>query len=106
MPLIEEEFYNYVQDAPAFRGASGIVEIMSAMSQIVIFTASRSLQGNEVRDQLNSTFAKYYHDLDMGESYSSYIHSMYRFSAVYYFHFRSTNIRNPRYKLLTLFSIN
>ena len=36
------------------------------MAEIIIFTASRSLQGNEVREKLNSTFAENYHDLDMG----------------------------------------
>lgn len=36
------------------------------MAKIVIFTASRSLQGNEVRERLDSTFAENYHDLDMG----------------------------------------
>lgn len=36
------------------------------MGKIVIFTASRSLQGNEVRERLDSTFAENYHDLDMG----------------------------------------
>lgn len=36
------------------------------MGEIVIFTASRSLQGDEVREKLDSTFADHYHDLDMG----------------------------------------
>ena len=36
------------------------------MGEIVIFTASRSLQGKEVREKLNTTFAENYHDLDMG----------------------------------------
>jgi cytochrome P450 len=38
------------------------------MSETIIFTASRTLQGKEVRDLMNSTFADYYHDLDMGFS--------------------------------------
>lgn len=36
------------------------------MAQITIFTASRSLQGIEVRRKLDSTFAKLYHALDDG----------------------------------------
>ena len=36
------------------------------MAEIVIFTASRCLQGEEVREKLDSTFADMYHDLDMG----------------------------------------
>jgi cytochrome P450 len=38
------------------------------MSETIIFTASRTLQGKEVRDLMDSTFADYYHDLDMGFS--------------------------------------
>jgi hypothetical protein len=45
------------------------------MAEIVIFTASRSLQGTEVREKLNSTFAENYHDLDMGE-YHFFLFSM------------------------------
>lgn len=36
------------------------------MAEITIYTASRSLQGKEVRDKFDSTFAELYHDLDMG----------------------------------------
>ena len=36
------------------------------MAEIIIFTASRSLQGDEVREKLDSSFAENYHDLDMG----------------------------------------
>lgn len=34
------------------------------MAEITLFTASRSLQGEEVREKLDSSFAKLYHDLD------------------------------------------
>ena len=36
------------------------------MAEIIIFTASRSLQGNEVRKKLDSSFAENYHALDTG----------------------------------------
>lgn len=36
------------------------------MAEITIYTASRSLQGKEVRDKFDSSFADLYHDLDMG----------------------------------------
>ncbi|KAK4694348.1 hypothetical protein P7C71_g3215, partial [Lecanoromycetidae sp. Uapishka_2] len=36
------------------------------MAQITLFTASRSLQGKEVREKLDTTFASLYHDLDDG----------------------------------------
>ena len=38
------------------------------MAEITIYTASRSLQGREVRSKFNSSFADLYHDLDMGFS--------------------------------------
>lgn len=38
------------------------------MAEITIYTASRSLQGKEVRDKFDSSFAELYHDLDMGFS--------------------------------------
>ena len=37
-------------------------------AEITIYTASRTLQGKEVRSRFNSTFADLYHDLDMGFS--------------------------------------
>lgn len=36
------------------------------MAELTIYTASRSLQGQEVREKFDSTFADLYHDLDMG----------------------------------------
>jgi cytochrome P450 len=57
---------NYFNSASAFRGIAGVVDISKAMNEIIIFTASRCLQGKEVRERLNSTFAQSYHDLDMG----------------------------------------
>jgi sterol 14-demethylase len=38
------------------------------MAELTIYTASRSLQGKEVRQKFDSSFAKLYHDLDMGFS--------------------------------------
>ena len=36
------------------------------MAEIILYTAARCLQGNEVRKKLDSTFAELYHDLDNG----------------------------------------
>ena len=38
------------------------------MAELTIYTASRSLQGKEVRERFDSSFAELYHDLDMGFS--------------------------------------
>lgn len=41
-------------------------EIFRKMSELIILTASRTLQGKEVRDALDSRFAQLFHDLDGG----------------------------------------
>lgn len=64
VPLIEKEVLDYVKMSPAWKGASGTVDISGAMSEITLFTAARSLQGREVREQLTAEFAELYHDLD------------------------------------------
>ncbi|KAL9607585.1 MAG: hypothetical protein Q9167_007511, partial [Letrouitia subvulpina] len=66
VPLIENKMYSYFKRIAAFQGTASVVDISSTMAEIVIFTASRSLQGKEVRQKLNTSFAQNYHDLDMG----------------------------------------
>ena len=65
VPLIEKEVLDYIKGSPAWKGESGVVDISGAMSHITLFTASRSLQGKEVRQKLTTDFARLYHDLDM-----------------------------------------
>ncbi|KAM6515163.1 Lanosterol 14-alpha-demethylase [Fusarium solani] len=64
--LIEHEVLDYIHAVPAFSGSSGTVDISNAMAEITIFTAARSLQGEEVRRKLTAEFAALYHDLDLG----------------------------------------
>ncbi|KAL2415716.1 Sterol 14-alpha demethylase cyp51B [Exophiala dermatitidis] len=64
--LISYETKQFIQNSAAFRGQSGTVDIVPAMAELTIYTASRSLQGKEVRERFDSTFADLYHDLDMG----------------------------------------
>ncbi|KZZ99010.1 cytochrome P450 51A [Moelleriella libera RCEF 2490] len=64
--LIEKEVRDYLDTAPAFRGQSGVVDIPAVMAEITIFTASRTLQGQAVRERLTTDFAELYHDLDSG----------------------------------------
>ncbi len=66
VPLMEDEIRAFIDRTPHFKGSSGIVQLPPIMAQITLFTASRSLQGNEVREKLDTTFAKLYHDLDDG----------------------------------------
>ena len=64
--LIEREVVEYINAVPSFSGKSGTVEVSNAMAEITIFTAARSLQGEEVRRKLTAEFAALYHDLDLG----------------------------------------
>lgn len=68
VPLIEEEVLQYIKTSTRFKGASGTIDIPAAMAEITIFTASRALQGEEVRKKLTADFADLYHDLDLGFS--------------------------------------
>lgn len=68
MPLIVNEVEDFLKRAPVFKGPRGIVNIPPVMAEITIYTASRTLQGKEVRDKFDSSFAALYHDLDMGFS--------------------------------------
>ncbi|GAB7357234.1 hypothetical protein MBLNU459_g8214t1 [Dothideomycetes sp. NU459] len=64
--LIAAETSAYIKNSKYFKGDSGSLNVPKAMAELTIYTASRSLQGKEVRDRFDSTFADLYHDLDMG----------------------------------------
>ncbi|KZF26892.1 cytochrome P450 [Xylona heveae TC161] len=66
VPLIVNEVVEYVNRSPQFQGNKGTCDVSRTMAEITIYTASRSLQGKEVRDRFDSSFADLYHDLDMG----------------------------------------
>ena len=66
--LISNETKLFVQDGKLFQGSSGTLDVSPAMAELTIYTASRSLQGPEVRAKFDSTFADLFHDLDMGFS--------------------------------------
>ncbi|KAI9370010.1 cytochrome P450 [Aspergillus egyptiacus] len=64
--LITTEVEDFAQKSPVFKGEKGVLNVSKTVAEITIYTASRSLQGKEVRDRFDSTFAELYHDLDMG----------------------------------------
>ncbi|KAF4462928.1 cytochrome P450 family 51 (sterol 14-demethylase) [Fusarium albosuccineum] len=64
--LIEREVLDYIQAVPSLSGPSGTVDVSSAMAETTIFTAARSLQGEEVRSKMTAEFAALYHELDLG----------------------------------------
>lgn len=71
---IEKEVKDFIATDPAFApvrgdvepGTKAVVDIFKGMSELTILTASRTLQGNEVRENLDKSFAQLYHDLDSG----------------------------------------
>lgn len=69
-PLMWSEAEQYFTEELGLGPQSGTksktVELFREMSQLIILTASRTLQGKEVRQALNSRFAKLFHDLDGG----------------------------------------
>ncbi|KAG9243464.1 CYP51, eburicol 14 alpha-demethylase [Calycina marina] len=68
VPIIQGEVENFIKRSPTFKGPKGTADIVAAMSEITIYTASHSLQGKEVRDRFDEQLASLYHDLDMGFS--------------------------------------
>jgi sterol 14alpha-demethylase len=68
VPIIQGEVETFIKRSAAFKGAKGTVNIPDSLAEITIYTASHSLQGKEVRDRFDSSFAALYHDLDMGFS--------------------------------------
>ena len=63
---MENEVRSFLKRTPHFKGSRGTVNLPPMMAQITLFTASRSLQGREVRQKLDSTFTALYHALDDG----------------------------------------
>jgi sterol 14-demethylase len=68
VPIIQQEVESFLKCSSDFKGKKGTVDISAMMAEITIYTASHTLQGKEVRDRFDSSFASLYHDLDMGFS--------------------------------------
>ena len=66
--LITKEVEQFLTSSTVFRGQKGTFDVCQTMAEITLYTASRSLQGKEVREHFDSSFAELYHDLDMGFS--------------------------------------
>ena len=68
VPLIADEVNDFLKRSANFKGSKGILNVPTTLAELTIYTASRSLQGKEVRCRFDSSFADLYHDLDMGFS--------------------------------------
>ncbi|RMD41907.1 hypothetical protein DV735_g3200, partial [Chaetothyriales sp. CBS 134920] len=64
--LISAEVVDFVKSSPKLANQTGKFDVTKVMAELTIYTASRSLQGKEVRERFDSTFADMYHDLDLG----------------------------------------
>ncbi|PPQ94479.1 hypothetical protein CVT25_001112 [Psilocybe cyanescens] len=71
--MIEDEIDEFLCHDPNFRTFQqndinewGSFDVVKVMQEITILTASRTLQGKEVREGLNKNFADLYNDLDGG----------------------------------------
>ncbi|KAF1949347.1 lanosterol 14-alpha-demethylase [Byssothecium circinans] len=66
--LITAETEDFIKRHKSFKGQKGTFDVPKVLSELTIYTASRALQGEEVRNLFNHKFAALYHDLDMGFS--------------------------------------
>lgn len=71
--MIEDEVTNFLNTDANFRiyqmndiNEWGSFNSFKALAELIILTASRTLQGKDVRANLDKTFAQRYHDLDGG----------------------------------------
>jgi len=70
--MIEDEVENFFRRDPAFaqlnndKGEWGRFDSLKAFSEITILTATTTLQGKQIRDKMDKTFADLYNDLDGG----------------------------------------
>ncbi len=63
---MEYEIREHLKRTTHLQGLGGRAQIAPIMAEMTLFTASRCLQRKEVREKLDSSFAKLYHDLDDG----------------------------------------
>ena len=66
VPQFIYEVEQYVNTNREFRGDSGVCDVSTVLSEITLYAAAGSLQGKEVRDSFDSSFATYYRHLDDG----------------------------------------
>jgi sterol 14alpha-demethylase len=71
--MIEDEVDEFLAHDPAFSvfqsgdtSEWGSFDASKALGEITVLTASRTLQGREVRENLNKSFSQLYNDLDGG----------------------------------------
>ena len=66
VPQFVAETEQYVNTNPAFHGEGCVCDVSTVLSEISLYAAAGSLQGKEVRNSFDSSFATYYRHLDDG----------------------------------------
>ncbi|KIY03046.1 uncharacterized protein Z520_01512 [Fonsecaea multimorphosa CBS 102226] len=66
VPQFIKETEQYINTNAIFQGEGGVCDISTVLSEISLYSAAGSLQGKEVRDSFDSSFATYYRHLDDG----------------------------------------
>lgn len=73
VPMMEEEITQFMKNDAWFKvfqmndiNEWGTFDVLKVMSEITILTASRTLQGREVRSRITKDYAQVYADLDGG----------------------------------------
>lgn len=71
--MVESEVSQFLRNDPSFRifqmndlNEWGQFDVLKATQEMTILTASRTLQGKEVRSNMDATFAQLFTDLDGG----------------------------------------
>jgi len=71
--MIESEVTEFLKNDPKFRifqmddiNEWGQFDVLKVMQEMIILTAARTLQGTEVRSNMDTTFAQLFSDLDGG----------------------------------------
>ena len=67
------EIEGFLQRTPMFQGSSGECDILPAMAETIMNTATATLFGPEVREKFDTSFAGLFHDLDLGFSPINFI---------------------------------
>lgn len=62
VPKIEKEALDYISRW----GESGTINLLQALSELTIMSASRCLHGDEVREQMFEDVSRLFHDIDLG----------------------------------------
>lgn len=81
VPLIVEQVEDLVKRSKYFKGPRGTVPLSNIIPELTLFTAARTLQGKEIRDALDGSFADLFHDLDSGFTPTNFLFPWFPFPA-------------------------